>query len=137
MKQTVNLFDGEIKYDGNVIGSLLELNLITNIKDGKIPLNIDKFCKVDMICEFGKFIENDDNNFNGKDIFITQNNQNAAYFDIAYLKGKNINSPKLVYIQVKKSLSSNKINIQEAKQIFEKKKKIFQHYLILYQKKLI
>ena len=125
MKKTVNLFDGEIKYDGNVIGSLLELNLITNIKNGKIPLNIDKFCKVDMIYEFGKFMENNDNDFIDKDIFITQNNQNAPGFDIAYLKGKDISSPKLAYIQVKKSLSSNKINMEQTKEIFQIKKDNF------------
>ena len=43
MKQTVNLFDGEIRYDGNVIGSLMELNLIINIKNKNIPLDIDSF----------------------------------------------------------------------------------------------
>ena len=136
MSQTVNLFDGEIKYDGNVIGSLLELNLITNIKNGKIPLSIDKFCKVDMIYEFGNFIENNDNDFINKDIFITQKNQNAASFDIAYLKGRDFSCPKLAYVQVKKSLSNNMINMQQTEQIFQTKKDNFSKLFLLEPKEI-
>ena len=136
MSQTVNLFDGEIKYDGNVIGSLLELNLIINIKKRIIPLSIDKFCKVDMIYEFGQFVENNDNNFKNKDIFITQKNQNAASFDIAYLKGRDLSSPKLSYIQVKKSLSSNMINMQQTEQIFQAKKDNFSKLFFLEPKEI-
>ena len=125
MKDTVDLFDGEISYDGNVIGSLLELNLIINIKNRQIPLDIDSFCKVDTIREFGNLIEKDIDDFKNKNIFITQNNPNGPNFDIAYLKGKDINSTKLSYIQVKKSLSSNKVDYQQANQIFEEKKDKF------------
>ena len=124
MKQTVNLFDGEIKYDGNIIGSLMELNLIINIKNKTIPLDIDSFCKVDEISEFKVLIEKDTKDFKDKNIFITQNKQNGAYFDLAYFKGKN-NSKKLVYIQVKKSLSSNKVDLQQTKKIFKEKSKEF------------
>ena len=88
MKQTVNLFDGEIRYDGNVIGSLMELNLIINIKNKNIPLDIDSFCKVDEITEFKELIEKDTKDFGDKNIFITQNKQNGAYFDLAYFNGK-------------------------------------------------
>ena len=102
MKGTVELFDGEITYNGNVIGSLLELNLIINIKDKKIALDIDSFCEVDTISEFGNLIEKDTDNFSNKNIFITQKNQNGPHFDIAYLHGKNTDSPKLAFIQVKK-----------------------------------
>ena len=123
MKETVQLFDGEIKYDGNVVGSLLELNIINNIKNKNIPLNIDSFIKVDAICHFDKIIEGDTSNFKNKNIFITQKNENAAYFDLAYLQGKNADNPKLAYIQVKKSLTKNKVNIQQMEQNFQENKK--------------
>lgn len=125
MKQTVNLFDGEIKYDGNVIGSLLELNLIINVKDKTIPLDIDSYCKVDEINEFRELIENDTKEFNDKNIFITQIRQNGAHFDLAYFQGKNTNCKKLVYIQVKKSLSKNKVNREQTKEIFREKSQNF------------
>ena len=125
MKETVDLFDGEINYDGNVIGSLLELNIIINIKNKIIPLDIDSFVKVDTIYNFEKIIESDTNDFQNKNIFITQNNQNGPYYDIAYIEGKNINSPKLTFIQVKKSLSDNKIDKQNMYIKFEEKKNKF------------
>ena len=125
MKQTVDLFDGEIKYNGNVIGSLMELNLIINIKDKTIPLNIDSYCKVDEISEFKEIIESDTKQFENKNIFITQNKQNGAHFDLAYFQGKNTNSKKLVYIQVKKSLSTNKVNTEQTKEIFREKTQNF------------
>jgi hypothetical protein len=128
MKETVNLFDGELKYDGNIIGSLMELNIIINIKNKTIPIDVDNFIKVDTISNFGKIIESDIinmDNIKNKNIFITQNNQNGPYFDIAYLEGKNIKSPKLTFIQVKKSLSENKINKQQMHNIFEASKNNF------------
>ena len=125
MKQAENLLDGKIKYDNNVIGSLLELNFITNIKNKKISLYIDSFCKVDTIYEFGNLIEKDTGDFKNKNIFITQNNQNGPNFDLAYFKGKNTKSPKIVYIQVKKSLSNNRIGLLQTKKIFEEKKNNF------------
>ena len=119
MKGTVELFDGEITYNGNVIGSLLELNLIINIKDKKIALDIDSFCEVDTISEFGNLIEKDTDNFSNKNIFITQKNQNGTHFDIAYLHGKNTDSPKLAFIQVKKSYSNNRVDLQQTNQLFK------------------
>ena len=125
MKETVNLFDGELNYDGNVIGSLIELNIIINLKDKVIPLDIDNFVKVDTIYNCGKIIESDTNNFKNKNILITQNNQNGPFYDIAYIQGKNIDSPILSYIQVKKSLSDNKIDKQIMYSKFEEKKENF------------
>ena len=126
MEQTVDLFDGELNYDGDIIGSLLELNLIMNIKDKKIDLDIDCFCKVDTIYDFGKFIETETQEFKNKNIFITQLNQNAQSFDIAYVQGKNTDSIKLCYIQVKKGYSKNRISFDDAKNIYEAKKNNFQ-----------
>ena len=125
INNTVNLFDGEIKYDGNVIGSLMELNLIINIKKKVIQLDIDSFIKVDTIYNFGTFIENDTDDFKNKNILITQNNQNGKYFDIAYIQGKNVDNPKLIFIQVKKSLSENKVTKEKMKLAFEEKKDNF------------
>ena len=125
MNNTVDLFDGEIKYDGNVIGSLLELNLIINIKNKVIPLDVDNFVKVDTIANFGCIIESDTDNYQNKNIFITQNNQNGPSFDMAYIKGKNLNSPKLIFIQVKKSFSDNKVTKEGTKIIFEEKQNNF------------
>ena len=122
MKQTTKLFDGEIKYAGNVIGSLLELNIINNIKDNKIKLDIDSFIKVDTISNFDTLIEQDTKEFQNKNIFITQKNENGPNFDIAYLIGKNVQQTKLVYIQVKKSYSTNRVDIKKMREIFDKKK---------------
>ena len=102
MKETIELFDGEIKYNGNVIGSFLELNIINNIKNKQIKLDIDAFVKVDSIHDFGNIIEQDTDNFTNKNIFITQKNENGPYYDLAYLYGKNTIESKMVYIQVKK-----------------------------------
>jgi glutamate racemase len=63
MKESIKLFDGEIKYNGNVIGSFLELNIINHIKNKNIKLDIDAFVKVDSIHDFGKIIEEDTDNF--------------------------------------------------------------------------
>ena len=125
MKETVNLFDGEIQYDGNIIGSLLELNLIINIKNKVIKLDIDSFVKVDEIYKFEKKIESDTNNYKDKNIFITQNKQNGEYFDFAFIEGKNQIYPKLIFIQVKKSLSKNKVNKQQMHKVFEQYKNNF------------
>ena len=125
MKETVDLFDGEIKYDGNVIGSLMELNLIMNIKSEEIKLDIDSFVQVDEISEFGCIIERDSDDLKGKNIFITQKKQNGAFFDMAYIKGKNLSSPKITFIQAKKSLSDNKINKQKMYKVFEASKNNF------------
>ena len=125
MKETVNLFDGEIQYDGNIIGSLLELNLIINIKNKVIKLDIDSFVKVDEIYKFEKIIESDANNYKDKNIFITQNKQNGEYFDFAFIEGKNQIYPKLIFIQVKKSLSKNKVNKQQMYKVFEQYKNNF------------
>jgi len=71
LKETFSLFDGEIKYNNNAIVNLLELNLIVNIKDKNIPLDIDCFCKFDVIFELNKIIEKDIDDLNNKNIFIT------------------------------------------------------------------
>ena len=136
MKETIELFDGEIGYNGNIIGSFLELNLISNIKDKKISLEIDIFIKVDTINDFSELIEKDTDDFNDKNIFITQRNQNGENFDIAYIKGKNMNTPKLSYIQVKKSYSSNRVDKEKMKSIFEKKKDNFLNLLGFIPKEL-
>lgn len=126
MKETVGLFDGEIKYDGNVIGSLLELNIIINIKDKNIPLDIDSFCKVDTISGLNNIIEKDTDDLVNKNIFITQKNQNGPNFDLAYIKGKNQKTAKISYIQVKKSYSNNRVDFRTTMQIFEQKQKDFE-----------
>jgi len=123
MRETAELFDGEIKYDGNIIGSFLELNFINNIKSKKIDLDIDTFVKVNSIYNFEKIIERDNDKFNNKNILITQKNENAPYFDLAYLYGKDSNNTKLIYMQVKKSCTNNRINNIQMNDIFEEKKK--------------
>ena len=70
-------------------------------------------------------MEKDTDVFKNKNIFITQNNPNDPFFDLAYFIGKNMNPSKLVYIQVKKSLSKNWIGLPQAKKIFEDKKNNF------------
>ena len=125
MNETVNLISGNLKYDGNVIGSILELNIISNIKDKTISLDIDCFIKVDSIYDFGNIIEKDTDEFKNKNIFITQQNQNAPYFDIAYIKGKNIDAPILTFIQVKKGMTSNKIDKSQMYERFEERKNYF------------
>ena len=125
MKETAELFDGEIKYDGNVIGSFLELNIINHIKNKKIKLDIDVFVKVDSIYHFETIIEKDNDEFNNKNIFIYQKNENGPFFDLAYLYGKDSSNSKLVYIQVKKSCTNNRINNIQMDDIFEEKKKNF------------
>ena len=125
MEQLVNFFDGEIKFEGNVVGSLMELNLFINIKNKIIPLDIDNFIEFETISSFGKIVESDTKEFRNKNIFITQRNQNGPHFDFAYLEGKNQFSPKLTFIQVKKSLSNNKINKQQMHNIFEESKNYF------------
>ena len=130
MKNTVDLFDGEIEYyNGSVIGSLMELNLITNIKSRKIQLDIDSFITVDTINDFKIIVEKDTDKFENKNIFITQKNSNGQNFDIAYIKGKNEKFPKITYIQVKKCYSSNRIDKEKMKNIFEKKKENFKKLL--------
>ena len=123
MKETAELFDGEIKYDGNIIGSFLELNFINHIKSKKIGLDIDAFVKVDSIYNFEKIIEGDNDKFNNKNILITQKNEDAPYFDLAYLYRKDSGDSKLIYIQVKKSCTNNRINNIQMNDIFEEKKK--------------
>ena len=125
IKSTVDIFDGEIKYDLNVIGSLMELNLITNIENKVIQLDIDSFVKVDTIYNFGKIIECDTNDFQKKNILITQNNKNGKHFDLAYIQGKNVDNHKLIFILVKKSLAENKITKEKMKSVFEEKKDNF------------
>ena len=125
MDETIGLFDGEITYPGNVIGSFLELNLITNIKNKNIPLEIDNFVKVDTINNFGKIVEKNTDDFTNKNIFITQNNQNGENFDLAYIKGKNETKKKLVYIQVKKSYSNNRVDIITMNERFQNTKENF------------
>ena len=125
MNETVNLISGNLKYDGNVIGSILELNIISNIKNKTISLDIDCFIKVDSIYDFGNIIEKDTDEFKNKNIFITQQNQNAPYFDIAYIKGKNIDAPILTFIQVKKGMTSNKIDKSQMYERFEERKNYF------------
>ena len=136
MKETIELFDGEIEYNGNVIGSFLELNIISNIKKKNISLEIDSFIKVDTINNFGELIEKDTENFTNKNIFVTQKNQNGPNFDIAYIKGKNMDTQKLVYIQVKKSYSNNRVDKEKMHKIFEEKKKNFENILGFIPKEL-
>ena len=128
IEKTVKLFDGEIDYNGNVIGSLLEINLVKKITDKKINiLNIDSFIEVDTINNMGLISKKDTNEFENKNIFITQKNQNGKNFDMGYIKGKETIETKFVYIQVKKSYSKNRVTLQQTKMIFEEKKKQFQN----------
>ena len=79
---------GRCKYDADVIGSLMELNLMINFKNKVIKLDIDSFVKVDEIYKFEKIIESDTNDFKNKNISITQNKQSGEYFDFAFIEGK-------------------------------------------------
>jgi len=125
MDKTADLISGNFQYDGNVIGSILELNIISNIKNKNISLDIDCFIKVDSIYNFGTIVEKDTNNFENKDIFITQKNQNGPYFDIAFIKGKQVEAPILTFIQVKKGMTNNRIDKKQMYDKFEEKKKNF------------
>ena len=126
MNKTVNLFDGEINYDGSVIGSLLELNLVIKLKQKKLnTLDINSIVQVDCLNEMKEIIETDTNDFQNKNILITQKNQNGKNFDLGYIKGNKIDKPRFVYIQVKKGNSNNKIDLQHAKLRFNETKHRF------------
>lgn len=127
MRKTADLFDGEINYDGNVIGSLLELNLVMKLKQKKSHiLDINSIVQVNCINDMTQIIEKDTNNFENKNILITQKYQNGKNFDLGYIKGKEIDKPKFAYIQVKKGHSNNKINLDNAKKRFNETKSKFQ-----------
>ena len=125
LNENINLINGNIKYDKNFIGSILQLNIILDIKNKIIPLDIDSFIKVDSIFNFNTIIEKDTNDFKNKNIFITQKNENAKYFDIAFIKGKNEANPLLNFIQVKKGMSDNKLDKKQMYKIFEEYKNNF------------
>ena len=72
MKKTINLFHGDLKYDSNVIGSLLELNLVQKIKRKELGLDVDNFVEINSIYNMEQIIEAENEIFKNKNILITQ-----------------------------------------------------------------
>ena len=123
--KSLKFFDGEIKYTGSVIGSILELNFINACKTDTFHLDIDCMVEMDSLNEMNIITKKTTNNLQNKNILITQKNENAKFFDVGFLKAKGTTNPKMAYIQIKKSSSNNKVNKNDTYKVFEKNKEKF------------
>ena len=129
--QTLKLFDGEINYTGNDIGSLLELNFVNQCKKGNFKLDIDCFVEIDTLLNMEVITNKNTNNFANKNILIIQKNENSSKFDIGFLKAKNAQYPSMSYIQIKKSSTDNKVDKIDTNNTFKRNKnKFFQLFKI-------
>ena len=124
-ENSFSIFDGEIHYTGSTISSLLELNFINQCKKNTLNLKIDSVIELDTLYNMDKITNMNDKNFKGKNILITQKNENAKSFDVGLLNYKDINNPKMIYIQIKKSSTNNKVTKNETYEVFERNKKKF------------
>lgn len=123
--KTLQFFDGEINYKGSTIGSLLELNFINQCESGFFPLDIDCHIELDTLAYMQSLIKSNSDDYKNKNIFITQKKENAPFFDVGFLRNKNVDKPKMAYIQIKKSYSDNKINKDLTYKTFENNRKKF------------
>jgi hypothetical protein len=126
--KTIKLFDGEIKYTGSIIGSLLELNFISQCqeKEGKFLLDIDCYVELDTLYYMETITKNCTKDYQNKNILIIQKNENAPSFDVGFLKSKNTGEPSMTYIQIKKASTDNKVDKSKVYNIFENNKKKFE-----------
>ena len=123
--KSLKFFDGEIKYTGSVIGSILELNFINGCKTDSFNLGIDCMVELDSLNDMNFITKKTTNDLQNKNRLITQKNENAKFFDVGFLKAKDTINPKMAYIQIKKSSSNNKVNKNDTYKIFEKNKEKF------------
>ena len=123
--KSLNFFDGEIKYTGAVIGSILELNFISACKNDTFNLGIDCIVELDSLIDMNIITNKTTNVFLNKNILITQKNENAKFFDVGFLKARDTLNPKMAYIQIKKSSSNNKVNKNDTYMAFENNKEKF------------
>ena len=123
--KSLNFFDGEIKYPADVIGSILELNFINECKNDTFHLGIDCMVELDSLNDMNFITKKTTNILQNKNILITQKNENAKLFDVGFLKARDITNPEMAYIQIKKSLSNNKVNKYDAYKVFENNKEKF------------
>ena len=127
--KTLQFFDGEINYKGSTIGSLLELNFINQCESGYFPLDIDCHIELDTLAYMQSLIKSNTDDFRNKNIFITQKKENAPFFDVGFLRTRNVDKPKMAYIQIKKTYSENKINKDLTFKTFESNRKNFSELL--------
>jgi len=127
--KTLQFFDGEINYKGSTIGSLLELNFINQCESGYFPLDIDCHIELDTLAYMESLIKSNTDVYKNKNIFITQKKENAPFFDVGFLRAKNVNNPEIAYIQIKKSYSENKINKDLTFKTFENNRNKFSKLL--------
>ena len=123
--KTIKLFDGEINYTGKVLGTFLELNFINQCKNNNFSLDIDCIVEIDRIYNPRKIIKKNVDDFLNKNILLVQKNENAPYFDLGYIRGKNLNNPQLSYIQIKKNSTNNKVDKNMTYSIFENDREKF------------
>jgi len=123
--KSLNFFDGEIKYPADAISSILEFNFINECKNDIFHLGIDCMVELDSLNDMNFITKKTTNIFKNKNILITQKNENAKLFDVGFLKARDITNPKMAYIQIKKSLSNNKVNKYDAYKAFENNKEKF------------
>ena len=126
--KTLSLFDGEIKYTGSIIGSLLELNFISQCQDkkDKFSLGIDCIVELDSLYKMGNITKRSTNNYQNKNILLIQKNENAPCFDVGFLNSKDTFEPSMTYIQIKKTSTDNKVNKSTTLEIFNKNKITFE-----------
>ena len=108
IEKTVDLFSGEIKnIDGNVIGSMLELNFKIYCINNKKKLKFDGIIEVEQIINMDKIISSELNDYESNNIFFIQSRENAKHYDFAYYEGS---TKRFCLIQVKKGYTSNKVD---------------------------
>lgn len=108
--KTLSLFDREIKYTGSINDSLLKLNFVNQCKSGNFSLDIDCIVEIDSLYNMGKITFSNCSELEKKNILLIQKNENTSSFDVGFLKAKNTEEPSMSYIQIKKSLTDNKVN---------------------------
>lgn len=123
--KSLNFFDGEIKYTGSVIGSILELNFINACKNDTFHLDIDCMVELDSLNDMNIITKKTTKIFENKNILITQKNENGKFFDVGFLKARDTTTPEMAYIQIKKSSSDNKVNKNDTYNVFENNKEKF------------
>ena len=108
IEKTATLFSGEIKnIDGNVIGSMLELNFKIYCINNKENLKFDGIIEVEKIINMNKIISSELIDYENKNIFFTQSIENGKNYDFAYYDGS---TQRFCLIQVKKGYTSNRVD---------------------------
>ena len=108
IEKTATLFSGEIKnIDGNVIGSMLELNFKIYCLNNKENLKFDGIIEVEKIINMNKIISSELIDYENKNIFFTQSIENGKNYDFAYYDGS---TQRFCLIQVKKGYTPNRVD---------------------------